>query len=218
MRFNQPYYPQKPQKKSEKDLAETVAEEHPKHLVAVAEEQILAMHHHKDGSPVELHEVGSREFIAQSMASSSLEGKLGGSSGGSGSSSDDQFEKSFWQRESENSKNTLAAAKIEYERKSAQNSPVQSYGAQHSVTGASFHAGSKQEAVMMGCNCGAEWTVTGQNLKADPANPAASAAAVKVEQYGHGGVGQPGGYRASGPGGEKAEYRTSAGQQQDYKG
>ncbi len=201
-----------------KELTDAVSEEHPKHFIAVAEQQIMAMHHHSDGSRVELHQVGSQEFIQQSIRTS-LEGKLGGSEG--------HNEKQFWQKENES---PFAAAKIEYEKKgqhdllgkpksaaadwaqSQQRLGGQSklYGAQHSVTGAASH-----ETAMVGCNCGAEWTVTGQSLKADPNNPAA---AVKVEQYGPGGAGQPGSYRASGAGGEKAEYRTGAGQQQDYRG
>ncbi|MBI2143510.1 hypothetical protein HYU20_04195 [Candidatus Woesearchaeota archaeon] len=186
---------------SSKDLTDTVTEEHPKHMIAVAEQRIMAMHSHDDGSAVELHEIGSKEFIQQSIQSS-IEGKLG--------SSDTE-----WQQPKQG-ENNLAAAKIEYEKKSSQNQPMQLYGSQQSVTGGISH---NQETVMMGCNCGAEWTVTGQSTKAnDPSNPAGG---VKIEQYGRGGAGgadQPGGYRASGVGGEKQEYRTSAGQQQDYKG
>ncbi len=186
------------------ELSDAVTQEHPKHFIAVAEQQIMAMHHHSDGSRVELHQVGSQEFIQQSIRTS-LEGKLGDVSSDFGSG------------RSEGNKNNLAAAKIEYERKS-QNQPGQQaiYGAQHDLLA---KGQSKTETAMMGCNCGAEWTVTGQSTKAnDPSNPAGG---VKVEQYGHGGAGsagQPGGYRAAGPGGEKQEYRTGAGQQQDYKG
>ena len=71
---------------------------------------------------------------------------------------------------------------------------------------------------MVGCNCGAEWTVTGQNLKADPANPAASAAAVKVERYGSASGGATGYNVSSGAGGERIIYAASGSQQQDYKG
>ena len=187
-----------PIKKKDNELTDTIAEEHPKHLAAVAGEQIRAMHHHDDGSQVELHEVGAREFIAQSIRSS-LEGKLTGNFE-SGSNDEKQM--------LQGSQNITNAAKIEYEKKSSQGQPSQLYGTQQSVTGVSHN----QETMMMGCNCGAEWTVTGQSTKAQGAE------GVKIEQYGLGGVAQPGGYRASGAGGEKAEYRTGAGQQQDYKG
>lgn len=214
MRFRNDDFPAK------NGLTDTIAEEHPKRFVAVAEEQIRAMHSHEDGSSVELHQVGSREFIQQSIQTS-LEGKLGGSSD--------------WQPQ-QNPQNNLAAAKIEYEkthfdssrrgpvaaamRESSQSQPqhdlfgkgqskTELYGAQQSVTGA---GAARHETAMVGCNCGAEWTVTGQSTKAQ------GAGGVKVEQYGNGGTAQPGGYRASGAGGEKQEYRTSAGQQQDYKG
>ncbi|MBI2141419.1 hypothetical protein HYU16_03260 [Candidatus Woesearchaeota archaeon] len=196
--------------RSSRDLTDAVTKEHPKHFIAVAEQQIMAMHSHKDGSAVELHQVGSREFIQQSQQSAmaSLEGKLGDASSGFGSGSFGR---------SESTKDNLGAAKIEYERKS-QNQPGQQaiYGAQHDLLA---KGQSKTETAMVGCNCGAEWTVTGQSTRAnDPSNPAGG---VKVEQYGHGGAGsagQPGGYRAAGPGGEKQEYRTGAGQQQDYMG
>ncbi|MBI2550256.1 hypothetical protein HYV83_03690 [Candidatus Woesearchaeota archaeon] len=184
-------------KKQGSELTDTIAEEHPKHLAAVADEQIKAMHHHSDGSQVELHEVGSREFIQESIRSS-LEGKLG-----SGFANDSNFS------EKEQNANNLNAAKIEYERKSSQNQPQQLYGTQRSVTSAG--TAHNQETMMMGCNCGAEWTVTGQSTKAQGAE------GVKIEQYGSA-AGQPGGYRASGAGGENAEYKTGAGQQRDYKG
>ncbi|MBI2580865.1 hypothetical protein HYV85_03585 [Candidatus Woesearchaeota archaeon] len=186
--------------RSSRDLTDAVTKEHPKHFIAVAEQQIMAMHSHKDGSAVELHQVGSREFIQQSQQSAmaSLEGKLGGSEG--------HNEKQFWQKENES---PFAAAKIEYERKGQQPGQQAIYGAQHDLLA---KGQSKTETAMMGCNCGAEWTVTGQSTKAQGAE------GVKVEQYGHGMAGQPGGYRVSGAGGEKAEYRTGAGQQQDYKG
>lgn len=203
MKFRNDDFPAKqPSSHNSSELTDTIAEEHPKHFVAVAEEQIRAMHRHEDGSSVELHEVGAREFISQSIASS-LEGKLAGSI-------------SAWQQQHDlfaekgQSKN-LDAAKIEYEKKSSQNQPAQLYGSQQSVTG-SAHQSPGQDTAMVGCNCGLEWTVTGHSMKAQGAE------GVKVEQYGNGGTAQPGGYRASGAGGEKQEYRTSAGQQQDYKG
>ncbi len=196
MKFNDDNYPpQQKQNSHTSELTDTIAEEHPKHFVAVAEEQIRAMHRHEDGSSVELHEVGSREFISQSIASS-LEGKLAGSS-------------NDWQQQSP--QNNLAAAKIEYEKKSSQNQPMQLYGTKQLATGAS-HQSPGQETAMVGCNCGLEWTVTGQSTKAQGAE------GVKIEQYGSGGTAQPGGYRASGAGGEKQEYRTSNSQQSDYKG
>lgn len=193
MRFRSDDFPRSSKNNSE--LTDTIESEHLKGFVAVAEEQIRAMHSHEDGSSVELHQVGSREFIQQSIQTS-LEGKLGGS--------EEHNEKQFWQKESES---PFAAAKIEYEKKSSQSQPQQLYGAQQSVTGVSH----SQETAMVGCNCGAEWTVTGQSTKAQGAE------GVKVEQYGTA-SGQLSGYRASGAGGEKAEYRTSAGQQQGYKG
>ncbi len=189
MKFRNDDYP--PSSKNSGELTDTVESEHQKHFAAVAEEQIRAMHSHDDGSAVELHEVGSREFIAQSIASG-LEGKIGGS------------DISDWQQQ--NSQNNLAAAKIEYEKKSSQQ-PQQTYGAQQSVTGVSHG----QETAMVGCNCGAEWTVTGQSTKAQGAE------GVKIEQYGSAG-GQPGGYRASGAGGEKVGYRAGGGQREDYNG
>ena len=181
-------------------LTDTVAEEHPKRFVAVAEEQIRAMHHHEDGSSVELHEVGSREFIAQSIGSS-LEGKIGIS------------DISDWQQQ-QSLQNNLAAAKIEYEKKSSQNQPMQLYGAQQSVTGGALSH--RQETALVGCNCGAEWTVTGQSTKANnPNNPTAT---VKIEQYGPA-AGKGAGYNASGSGGGgPGDYRAGGGQRQEYKG
>ncbi len=200
MRFRNDDFPAKqPGSHSSSELTDTIAEEHPKHFVAVAEEQIKAMHHHEDGSSVELHEVGSHEFISQSIASS-LEGKLVGNSG------PDDVQLSQLNNPNANSIN---AAKIEYEKKLSQNQPQQLYGEQQSVTGGVFHG---QETAMVGCNCGLEWTVTGQSTKAQGAE------GVKVEQYGSGGTAQPGGYRSSGAGGEKQEYRTLNSQQSDYKG
>ena len=198
MRFTNDELPIKKSGSHNSELTDTVAEEHPKRFVAVAEEQIKAMHHHNDGSAVELHEVGSREFIAQSIGSS-LEGKLGGVS-------------NDWQQQ-QNPQNNLSAAKIEYEKKSSQQ-PQQLYGIQQSVTGGAIH---QQETAMVGCNCGAEWTVTGQSTKANnPNNPAAT---VKIEQYGPA-AGGGAGYNLSGGGGSgPGEYRAGAGaQQQEYKG
>ncbi len=180
---------------SSRDLTDAVTKEHPKHFIAVAEQQIMAMHHHSDGSRVELHQVGSQEFMQQSIRNS-LEGKLVDASSDFGSD------------RSESNKGSLAAAKIEYERKS-QNQPEQQavYGAQHSVTGAASH-----ETAMVGCNCGAEWTVTGQSTKAQGTE------GVKIERYGSASGGAAGYNVVPGAGGEKQEYRTGAGQQQDYKG
>ena len=204
MKFSQPDYPkpQQPKPKNEKDLTEAVAEEHPKHIVSVAEQQIMAMHSHSDGSAVELHQIGSREFIAQSMRSS-LEGKLGGS------------DIDGWQQQlQQNPQNNIAAAKIEYEKRSSQNEPMQSYGAQHSVTGAAVQGGGRHETAMVGCNCGAEWTVTGQSMK----TAGEESGAIKIQSYSQGsqGGGEPGGYRAGGGGG--AEYHTGAGTEQNYNG
>ena len=204
MKFSQPDYP-KPQQskpKNEKDLTEAVAEEHPKHIVSVAEQQIMAMHSHSDGSAVELHQIGSREFIAQSMRSS-LEGKLGGS------------DIDGWQQQlQQNPQNNIAAAKIEYEKRSSQNEPMQSYGAQHSVTGAAVQGGGRHETAMVGCNCGAEWTVTGQStITTDPNNPAA----VKIERYGSA-AGGSAGYNVSGGSNGPGEYRAGGGQRQEYSG
>lgn len=192
MRFTANDFPAKQSSSHNGELSDSVAEEHPKHLVAVAEEQIKAMHSHEDGSPVELHQVGSREFIAQSI-SSSLEGKLSGSFG-------NDSEKNKQQLPQQN------AAKIEYEKKSSQNQPTQLYGSQQSVTGGVSH---RQETAMVGCNCGAEWTVTGQSLKAQGAE------GVKVEQYGSA-AGKNGGYSVSGGSGP-GEYHAGGGQQ-GYKG
>ncbi len=198
MRFRNDDFPNKNAHGDE--LTDTVTEEHPKRFVAVAEEQIRAMHHHEDGSSVELHQVGSREFIAQSIGSS-LEGKLTGTSDFS------ESDKQFWQKQ-----DNQAGAKIEYEKKSSQSQPTQLYGAQQSVTGGMSH---RQETAMVGCNCGAEWTVTGQSTKANnPNNPAAT---VKIEQYGPA-AGKGAGYSASGGGGGPGEYRTGGEQRQDYKG
>ncbi len=194
MRFVNDDLPAK-QRGSHNELTDTVAEEHPKHFVAAAEEQIRVMHHHEDGSPVELHEVGSREFISQSIASS-LEGKMGNSE--------------FWNEDKPQLQNNLSAARIAYENKSSQNQPAQSYGAQQSVTGGVSH---RQDTAMVGCNCGLEWTVTGQSMKAQGAE------GVKIEQYGPA-AGKSAGYNASagsGSGGP-GEYHTGGGQQQDYKG
>ncbi len=189
MKFRSDDFPHK----GRDELADAVESEHPQRLMAVAEQKILSAHHHQDGSPVELHEVGSKEFIRQSMGGS-LEGKITGSSFDSNSE-----EKSLH----------LQNAKVEYEKKSSQ--PQQLYSSQQSVTGAASH---KQETFMMGCNCGAEWTVTGQSTKKDDSNPAA----VKVERYGSEGSGSAGYNLASGAGGEKAEYRAGSGQKSEYRG
>ena len=191
MRFRNEDYP-----KRKNELSDTVSEEHPLHMAVVAEERIMAMHHHNDGSKVELHEVGSREFIQQSI-SGSLEGKLGGSF---------EFSNDTAKKEAEN----FNAPKIEYERKTQGSQLQQLYGAQQSVTGASHH----QETVMMGCNCGAEWTVTGQSMKQADGHDG-----IKIEQYGSA-AGGAAGYNAaqSGAGGERIKYAASGGQQQDYKG
>lgn len=175
------------------ELTDTIAEEHPKRFVAVAEEQIRAMHRHRDGSSVELHEIGSKEFIQQSIQTS-LEGKLGGGS-------------NDWQPQ-QNPQNNLAATRIEYEKKSSQSQPAQMYGLQQSVTGA---GAARQETAMVGCNCGLEWTVTGQSTKAQGAE------SVKIEQYGTAAGKGASGYSASGGGGP-GEYRAGSGQQQGYKG
>lgn len=196
MKFNDDNYPPQPKHGSRNnEISDSVAEEHPKHIIAVAEQRITAMHSHDDGSSVELHEIGSREFIQQSIQSS-IEGKLGNNN--------------EWQPQPTQNENSLAAARIEYEKKSSQNQPTQLYGSQQSVTGALFH---KQETFMMGCNCGAEWTVTGQSTKADANNPAA----VKVEQYGSA-AGGGAGYNVSGGGSGPGEYRAGGGQREDYKG
>ena len=205
MRFTNDELPIKKSSSHKSELTDTVAEEHPKHFVAVAEEQIKAMHHHEDGSSVELHEVGSREFIAQSIGSS-LEGKI---TGGSGFNENEKF---FWQQNNQNTSNPNTA-KIEYEKKSSQQ-PQQLYGIQQSVTGGAIH---KQETAMVGCNCGAEWTVTGQSTKANnPNNPAAT---VKIEQYSSAAE-KGAGYKVSSGGGSgQGEYRAGGGaQQQEYKG
>lgn len=187
MRFRNDDFPAK------KELTDTVSEEHPMHLAALAEERIKAMHHHSDGSSVEVHEVGSKEFIQQSI-SGSLEGKLGGN--GFGSSNEEK------QLQLQNT------AKIEYEKKSSQGQPQQMYGAQHDLLG---KGQSKTETVMMGCNCGAEWTVTGQSTKQDGSG-------VKIEQYGSASGGAAGYNVSAGAGGERIEYRAGARQQNEYEG
>ncbi len=175
-----------------RELTDTVSEEHPMRMAAVAEERIKAMHHHSDGSSVEIREIGSREFIQQSM-SSSLEGKLGGdfSIGGD---------------EEKHPRQDIV--KIEYERKSQNSQPQQLYGTQQAVTGGASH---HQETVMMGCNCGLEWTVTGQSAKQTDSG------GIKIEQYGNTATG--GAVYAKGAGGEGIKYGSSGGQQQkSYKG
>ena len=191
------------------DLTETVKEEHPKHFVAVAEEQIRSMHNHDDGSPVELHRVGSREFIAQSIQSS-IEGKLTGNG----------FEDLQFLQKNEQNASNLNNEKIEYEKISSHDlfGKVQSnteYGVQQAVTAGGLSH--KQETAMVGCNCGAEWTVTGQSTKGNnPNNPAAT---VKVEQYGSAAGSAPGyGRGGGGDGGGPGEYRTGGGQRQEYRG
>lgn len=172
------------------DLADVVDSEHPQRLIETAGQRIRMHHRHDDGSSVELHEIGSKEFIKQSIQNS-IESKL----------TDD----TNWLQQ-ENRQGNLAAAKIEYEKKSS-DQPHQIYGAQSSAM-----PSHKQETFMMGCNCGAEWTVTGQSTKApDPNNPAA----VRIERYGSTGSGSAG-YNVSsgGPG----EYKAGGGASQDYKG
>ncbi len=195
MRFRNDDYPGR--SKGNGELTDTIESEHPKRFVAVAEEQIRAMHSHEDGSSVELHQVGSREFIQQSIASS-LEGKIGGSE--------------FWNENNSPQQPQQNAAKIEYEKKSSQNQPMQPYGAQQSVTGGVSHS---QETAMVGCNCGAEWTVTGQSTKAQGAE--GGPGGIKIEQYGTAAGKEASGYSSSGGGGP-GEYRTGGGQQQGYKG
>ena len=65
--------------------------------------------------------------------------------------------------------------------------------------------------MMMGCNCGAEWTVTGQSTKAQGAE------GVKIEQYGSASGGAAGYNVSSGTGGERIRYAASGSQQQEYK-
>ncbi|MBI2144377.1 hypothetical protein HYU17_04490 [Candidatus Woesearchaeota archaeon] len=199
MRFHQP---QQEGNNSKNSLAEAVAEEHPKHLAAVAEQQIMAMHSHRDGSQVELHQLGSQEFIQQSIGSS-LEGKLSSSN----FSGESDSEKQFWQKQ-----NDLSAVKIEYEKKQSQNQPHQMYGNQQSVTGA---AGARHDTIMMGCNCGSEWTVTGQSMSGDKSDGSAGAGfAVKVEAY-VSGAAQAAGYAVSG--GKNPKYGAPGSQQEDYR-
>ena len=174
-----------PVKKSDSELSDMVDAEHPGRVAMVAEQQIREMHHHDDGSVVELHQVGSQEFIRQSIASS-IEGRISDDSG------------TFLQKQEDNA---LSAAKVEYERKAAQGSQ-QLYGVQQQAVG------SRHETVMMGCNCGAEWTVTGQSMKNSGPD------GVKVEQYSP--AAQPSGYIASsGPG---TEYASGGSQDSSYRG
>lgn len=175
---------------------EEALESDDRHMLMAAEQRIKAMHSHNDGTPVELHEIGSKEFIKQSIGDS-LEGKIGTGSFGS-----EEKTSSLLQQ------NTGV---IEYEKKSSQNQPHQSYGAQQSVTGGSMH---KQETAMMGCNCGAEWTVTGQSTKQADSGPGA----VKIERYGSTGSGSAGYNITSGSGGGPGEYRAGGGQSSEYRG
>ena len=46
------------------EISDSVAEEHPKQLLIVAEQRIRAMHQHGDGMPVQLHEVGATALFS----------------------------------------------------------------------------------------------------------------------------------------------------------
>ena len=54
------------------EISDSVADEHPKQLLTVAEQQIKAMHQHGDGTPVQLHEVGANAMFS----GPTLEGKI----------------------------------------------------------------------------------------------------------------------------------------------
>ena len=72
-----------------------------------------------------------------------------------------------------------------------------------------------QETLMMGCNCGLEWTVTGVSMKKDSSDTGPGA--IKIEQYGSADW-KVAGYNVSGPGGERQKYNVPGPPQQDYKG
>ena len=201
-------------KKENRELADAVQEEHPKQLFTVAEQRIMAMHRHDDGTPVRLHELGASEIFI----SSNLEGKLGtlGNTARAKTEADESWQQQM--QEAQNAGNAGSSEKIQYERNSKQGGGL-TYGHETAKFDnvAFVNQNNGQETFMMGCNCGLEWTVTGQNTKGNnPNNPAAT---VKIEQYGSpaGGAGSAG-YNVSGAGGERQKYNVSGSQQQDYRG
>lgn len=155
MRFNDDF----PDKKSSghSELADSVADEHEKQLVIVAEQRIKEMHTHGNGSPVLLRELGAEEIFGNSQ----LEGKL-------------ETDVGKQQQAGPN----YAAAKFD---------------------SAGFAGQAKGETLMMGCCCGAEWTVTGKSLKGD-ANPEAG---IKIQQY-------------VSVGGNTVKYGESSSEKQEY--
>ena len=188
------------------ELTDTIVGEHPKQLLTVAEQRIKAMHRHDDGTPVQLHEVGANELFS----GPSLEGKLG--SNATGKTDADES----WQQQMQQAQNAGGSSeKIQYERSSKQGGLT--YGRETAkFDNAAFASQNKgQETLMMGCNCGLEWTVTGVSMKKDSSD--SGPGAIKIEQYGSA-DGKAAGYNVSGPGGERQKYNVSGSQQKDYKG
>ena len=202
-------------KKENRELTDAVQEEHPKKLLTVAEQRIMAMHRHEDGTPVRLHELGASEIFT----SSNLEGKLStlGNTARAKTETDESWQQQMQQ--AQNAGNSGGSEKIQYERNSKQGGGL-TYGHESAkfdnVTFANQNK--EQETFMMGCNCGLEWTVTGVSKRKDSDAPGAGTS-VKVEQYGSpaGGAGSAG-YNVSGAGGERQKYNVSGSQQQDYRG
>ena len=212
MKFTNEDYPRAKRQGSE--LTDTIEEEHPKGLITVAEQRIKAMHSHDDGTPVELHEMGASEiFLGQS-----LEGKLGfGSSPGEKATVKAEPDDAWQQILQQQPQQQGSSEKIQYERNKNQNGSL-TYGNETAKfdTAAFASQSKKQETLMMGCNCGQEWTVTGAG--ANSSNPAAGASTVKIEQYGSAAASGSAGYNVSGGSSGPGEYKASGASGQDYKG
>ena len=171
-------------------ITDEVAGEHERQLLTIAEARIRQQHQHPDGSPVQIREVG------MSDAFPSIETKLTGT----------QDIQALQQQ-------AIPKEQVRYDRKfQAPGAPVTYTGTQ-SFNAGSF-SGQSQDALMIGCNCGAEWTVTGKILKQDGQD---SQGGVTIQRYGSSGN-NPGYTVSSGAGGERIQYSASNGQRQEHKG
>ncbi len=215
MKFTNDDYPRP--KKHGNELTDAIEEGHPKGLITVAEQRIMATHHHDDGSPVKLHEMGANEIFT----GPSLEGKLSFGSQNEKAVAKAEPADTWQQILQQQSQPQGSTEKIQYERNKNQGGGL-TYGHETAKfdTAAFASQSKRQETFMMGCNCGVEWTVTGVRTKSDSSNPAAGAVAIKIEQYGSpaGGAGAAGYNVSSGSGSGPGEYKAGGGQKQEYKG
>ncbi len=200
-------------KKQENELTDTIQEEHSHGLITVAEQRIKATHRHNDGTPVELHEMDASEiFLGQS-----LEGKLSfGSSQGEKTTAKAEAADAWEQILQQQPQQPGSSERIQYERNENQGGLTYGHKTAKFDTAAFASQSNKQETLMLGCNCGQEWTVT--RAGASSSNPAAGANTVKIEQYGARGSGVAGYNVSGGSSGGPGEYKTSGASGQEYKG